>query len=227
MSSCCIGRLSLLPFSKYFVFFTPHRHTLKSPQNNITNQKVKTCTLKEDILTRDTPASAPRFLEDLYSESRGGRSSPRRRRSWDFPSEYKVQPYYKCLKRKREERQALERHQTWHTTSKHTSMNIERHACLNKWHMGLWCCRCVRQMSTFPCRRSWGPWGKSQRCRCRRCWRPWWSRTSRSFPVPERHSGALQRRGGRRSVAWEVIKVTSRRLPHWSSLLMQLLWIYS
>lgn len=80
LSSCCIGRLSPLPFSKYFVFFTPHRHTLKSPQNNIINQKVKTCTLKEDILTRDIPASAPQFLGDLYSVSREGRSSPHRRR---------------------------------------------------------------------------------------------------------------------------------------------------
>lgn len=80
------------------------------------------------------------------------------------------------------------------------------YAYLNKWHMGLWCCQCVRQMSTFPCRCSWGPWGKSQLCKCTRCRRPWWNQTSRSFPAPERHSEGLKR--SERKETCEVGEVT-------------------
>lgn len=63
---------------------------------------------------------------------------------------------------------------------------------LSRWHRGPWCCQCEPRRSTFPCRRSWAPWGKSQRCRCRRCRRPWWSQTCRSSPAPEQQSEVLK-----------------------------------
>lgn len=83
---------------------------------------------------------------------------------------------------------------------------------LNRWHMGLWYCQCVQQRSTFPCRRSWVQWGKSQRCRCTRCWRPWWNQTSQSFPVPEQHSEALKGRRVRRYLEWFVKELFKTKL---------------